>query len=274
MKILLIIWLCAFHLSHDGLAQADQKTIETEAQRLYSSEMASWKGTDLLLQKYPDKQKDIGGYFSYSAGSNTVCLFYSKANKSRVIISFTFDNTFSTSTAIINEEERELTVAEQELLAIRQQAVNEYTTDKLFKRYENINPNFIPLIDGLGKRVYIFSGPIQSGVVVFGNDYLITFDNKGRIKEKRALHQNIIIMDAAGKEGKELTASMHTHLPKTGELMTATDLCTLMLYCPYVQWRQHYVISSKYVSVYDCVDGFAIMTRKAWDRINKSQSGK
>jgi len=110
--------------------------------------------------------------------------------------------------------------------------------------------------------------------VVFGNDYLITFDNKGEIKEKKALHHNIIIIDATGKEGKELSASMHTHLPKTGELMTATDLCTLMLYCPYVQWRQHYVVTSKYVSLYDCEDGFAVMTKKTWDRINSSQSGK
>lgn len=65
---------------------------------------------------------------------------------------------------------------------------------------------------------------------------------------------------------------MHSHLPETGDLITATDICTLKLYGKYAQWGQHYVISQENVSIWDChKQALLVMTRKAWDRISKDQ---
>ncbi|MFN8251902.1 MAG: hypothetical protein U0V75_08455 [Ferruginibacter sp.] len=65
---------------------------------------------------------------------------------------------------------------------------------------------------------------------------------------------------------------MHTHLGETGDFITATDICTLMLYARFANWQQHMVISENYVSIWDCKQNslFAI-TRKAWDRIYADQ---
>ena len=65
---------------------------------------------------------------------------------------------------------------------------------------------------------------------------------------------------------------MHSHLPSTGEYITATDICTLMLYEKYPGWKQYYVISPSYVSIWSCEkDELVILTKKAWDSINEDQ---
>jgi hypothetical protein len=49
---------------------------------------------------------------------------------------------------------------------------------------------------------------------------------------KRALHKNIIPIEFGPKvaDGKEVEGAMHSHLPATEHFITATDICTLMLY--------------------------------------------
>lgn len=113
----------------------------------------------------------------------------------------------------------------------------------------------------------------MTGVVVFGNDYLIEFDKKNNIKKKKALHANIIPIDFT--DNSEETTTYHNHIKETGDLITATDICTLMLYGPYTHWQQHYVISEKNISIWDCKkDQLLVLTREAWDRINKHQNEK
>ena len=48
--------------------------IVREGKELYRSEMASWYGTDIFLEKYKDKA-NIGGYFSYSENNKSKFLF-------------------------------------------------------------------------------------------------------------------------------------------------------------------------------------------------------
>jgi len=68
---------------------------------------------------------------------------------------------------------------------------------------------------------------------------------------------------------------MHSHLPETGEFITATDVCTLMLYSQYTHWSQHYVLSKKYVSIWDCdKESLVVLTTEAWEKIADQQEGK
>jgi len=65
---------------------------------------------------------------------------------------------------------------------------------------------------------------------------------------------------------------MHSHLPETGDFITATDICTLMLYEKFTTWKTHYVISKNYVSIWDCKkDDLVILTMQAWKRIIDDQ---
>jgi len=250
----------------------EEKEIINEGTKLYKTEMASWYGTDIFLEKFADKGPNTGGYFSYIANDRSICVFFSKDPTPKILATFSFDSTYNVNTALVDGREREPSKQESDLMIIRQIALAELSTDTLFKAYKDMNPNLIPLNDDRGKRVYILTGPKKQGIVVFGNDYLLTFEKENKLKNKRQLHKNIITIDYGSKDGKTIIATMHTHLPETGDLITATDVCTLMLYEKYAQWGQHYVMSSKNVSIWDCKkDQLMVMTRKAWDKINSSQ---
>lgn len=251
----------------------NQDEILAEAWLLYNSEMASWHGTDIFRARFADRSDKVGGYFSYSEGHEHTCIFFSTDDDPDVLASITFTDNFVPEAAMVKDTPRKLTSFEKDLFTIRQKALSESVTDTLFKRYNNTNLNFIPLIVKDKKKVYVLTGPTVTGVVIFGNDYLIEFDKKNNIKKKRALHANIIPIEYTDNPGE--TTTMHSHVEETGDLITATDICTLLLYSPYTHWEQHYVVSKKNVSIWNCKkDELLVLTREAWDRINEHQREK
>lgn len=247
--------------------------IVEEGKLLYKSEMASWYGTDLFLENYKDRN-NIGGYFSYIDNEVAKCIFFSKGDKPKVIGSISFDSTYNTKTANVSLAERDFTKNENDLYEIRKLALAEINSDTLFKTYKNTNLNLIPLANVKEKKVYVLTGPQNSGVVIFGNDYLLTFDDNNKLLIKKQLHKNIIPVYYGGKEeeGKKNIGAMHSHLPETGEYMTATDICTLMLYEKFAKWEQHIVVSDKYMNIWNCkTDQLVVLPKEVVDRINKDQ---
>lgn len=237
--------------------------------------MASWYGTDIFLKQFADRRSNAGGYFSYLSGDKAVCVFFSNDENPKIIASIAFDSTYDINNAKADGEIREMSDIEYEILAIRKRAIVEFQSDTLFKSYKGMNPNFIPISDEYGKRVYILTGPQKQGVVVFGNDYLLAFDRANNIISKKRLHKNIIPIEYGKTGDKHILSTMHTHLPETGDLITATDICTLMLYATYTQWQHHFVISPKKVSIWDCRQHkLTTMTRKAWDKMAGSKNKK
>lgn len=247
--------------------------IVAEGKRLYKSEMASWYGTDLFLERYKDRA-NIGGYFSYSENNIAKCVFFSKGDNPKVIGTISIDSTYDTKTAQTDLNEREFTSYENDLYAIRKIALVTINSDTLFKTYKNTNLNLIPLINGNEKKVYVLTGPKQNGVVIFGNDYLLTFDKDNNLTNKKQLHRNIIPINYGGKEdeGKEIEGTIHSHLPETGDFITATDICTLMLYEKFAKWKQHNVVSKKYLNIWNCLtDQLIVIPMNTIEKINKDQ---
>lgn len=238
-----------------GQSKIEKNTtqIVEEGKRLYKSEMASWYGTDLFLEKFTDKDK-IGGYLSYTENEISKCIFFSKTEKPKVLGTMTFDETFNIKTAKTELIERELNQIETELYRIRKTALKTINSDTIFKQYKNTNLNLIPLIVNGEKKVLVLTGPKNNGVVIFGNDYLMKFDEDDNLIERKRLHKNIIWTEYGEKitEGQEIVAGSHTHLPETGEFITATDVCTLMLYEKSTTWKQYHVYSKNYMSIWDC----------------------
>jgi hypothetical protein len=268
-----ILTLLSLHVLGQNNPTAEAQPIVPEGKLLYKSEMASWYGTDLFVENYKDRD-NIGGYFSYSDNEFAKCIFFSKADKPRVIGTITFDSTYNTRTANLSLTERDFTTTENDLYEIRKLALAEINADTLFRTYKNTNLNLIPLINGKDKKVYVLTGPQNSGVVIFGNDYLLTFDDNNKLLIKKQLHKNIIPVYYGGKEeeGKKSIGAMHSHLPETGEFMTATDICTLMLYEKFAKWEQHIVVSEKYMNIWNCkTDQLTVIPREVVDKINKDQ---
>lgn len=247
--------------------------IVAEGKLLYKSEMASWYGTDLFLENFKDRDK-IGGYFSYTDNGIAKCVFFSKSNEPKVIGTISFDSTYNTRIAVIDLIERDFSTNEHDLYVIRKLALTEIQTDTLFKTYDNTDLNLIPLINENEKKVYVLTGPQQTGVVIFGNDYLLTFDSKNKLLFKKQLHKNIIPIYYGRKEdeGKQVEGTVHSHLPETGDFITATDICTLMLYEKTAKWKTHNVVSKKYLNIWDCEkDELNVISMDIIEKINKDQ---
>lgn len=245
------------------------KPIIEEGKRLYKSEMSSWHGTDLFLTKYQNRD-NIGGYFSYTQNNENINVFFSKSESPKIIGTIKFDDTFNLEKANIDLTERNLTKGENEIYVLRKKALNIIQNDTIFKTYQNTNLNLIPLIDKKENKVYVLTGPSVNGVVIFGNDYLLTFDKKNNLKSAKALHKNIIPIEY--KNGDEVDTTIHSHLPETGDFITATDICTLMLYGKSTGWKQHHVISKNYLNIWNInTDNLFVMTVDAVKKINEDQ---
>jgi len=250
----------------------EAQPIVAEGKLLYKSEMASWYGTDLFLENYKNRD-NIGGYFSYTDNDISKCVFYSKSDSPKVIGTISFDSTYNVKTAKTDLSERDFTTNENDLYAIRKMALSEANSDTLFKSYKNTNLNFIPIINGDEKKVYVLTGPKQNGVVIFGNDYLLTFNKNNQLLLKKQLHRNIIVINYGNEEeGKLVVGTVHSHLPETGEFITATDICTLMLYEKFARWETHNVVSSEYLNVWNCeTNQLTVISMDAVKKINKDQ---
>ncbi|MFH6993008.1 hypothetical protein [Flavobacterium sp. FlaQc-48] len=244
--------------------------VVTEGKKLYRSEMASWYGTDLFLEKYKEREK-IGGYFSYSENEVSKCIFFSQDNHPKVIGTIIFDAAYNIKTARVETEERNFSKNENDLYIIRTKALNAIKTDTVFKHYPNSSLNLIPVISNNEKKVYVLTGPTNNGVVIYGNDYLLHFDEKNNLKSTKRLHANIIPVNFGNEENITL-ASIHSHLPQTGDLITATDICTTMLYEKFTNWSTVYVTSQKYVSIWNCkTDELTVMTTDAFEKIKNDK---
>jgi len=287
VPVLFILLLPVLTAAAQDLKNTEQITsnIVKEGKQLYSSEMASWYGTDIFLEKFPARRQNLSGYFSYPNNDNGLinCVFFSKNETPQVLATITFDSTYNVHTAQIDSVKRPFNAYEKDIYTIRSIAKEEIQRDTaLFRGYRNIRLNLIPMISNGEKKVYVLSGPEVSNVVIFGNDYLLTFDPKNRLTGKKRLHNNIIPVDYGSKADKDKNdtsnitlATLHSHAPETGDFITATDICTLMLYAPYAKWMQHIVVSKNYISIWDCEKNqLGILTKEAWDRIQQDQGTK
>ena len=277
-KLITLFAVVLIHINSTNIfsQDIDPQTIVEEGKTLYRLEMAAWNGTDLFLEKYQDTDR-VGGYLSYPEDRHTKCIFFSRADTSTILGTITFDSTFAVQQAKVNLEERSFTDLEKDLYDIRQQALAELNKDTLFKFYKNTSLNLIPLIRNKEKKVYILTGPQVSGVVIFGNDYLITFDENNQVVEKKALHKNIISIPYGQEdaEGNRAVGATHSHSSETGDYITATDICTIMLYSKYAGWKTYEVISDNYLNLWDCEKNtLAIISRKALEKIRKHQENK
>ena len=251
--VFILCCLQAFNACAQENLQKIASAIRTEATILYRSETASWYGTDLLTQNYKDDLDKIGGYVSYAEDSYEKCIFFSREDSPKVIMTILFDSKLEPGKATYSLMKRAFTPIERELYSLRIITQKEVLKDtSFFETYSNTNYNFIPVVDNGVKKVYILTGTSKNDVVVFGNDYLLTFGNDNKLIDRKKLHRNILPTPYGSKAdtAKTVVGSMHTHLPGTSDYMTVTDLCTLMLYAKATGWETYSVVSEKYICIW------------------------
>lgn len=269
--LLLLCISISFALSAQKNPTELAQPIVTESKLLYKSEMASWFGTDIFLEKFSD-MNIVGGYFSYTEGDTSTCIFFSDARKPQVLGEIQFDTTFNPSTAKVDLERRSFTNLENNLFVIRSKALDELRSDTMFTRYNNTDFNLIPVIKDGERKVYVLTGTASNGVVLFGNDYLLTFDAENNLLTKKRIHQNLIPVYLNDPDAKNAVGTIHSHLPETGDFMTATDICTAMLYQDITHWETITVVSEKYMNIWNCrTNTLTVVEKDIFKKIDEDQ---
>lgn len=248
-------------------------SITLESERLYQLENACWRGTEVFFTSNKQQRTQAAGCFSYHNSATQVsCVFYSTDTAAPVLSTIHFDTSFRPSSIRIDKEKRRFTPLEARILRIKMMAMDEIDHDSIFQLYENTSFSIIPVIDSFSAAVYVITAPEVKGVVLFGNDYLLRFNNNDSLLQKRALHRDMIAVDFAPDAAGELTETYHTHNPAAGKYITATDICTLRLYGRYTHWKQHVVLSPLFASVWDVEQNvLSVFTAEQWNRMNNSK---
>ncbi|WP_108821001.1 hypothetical protein [Dysgonomonas sp. Marseille-P4361] len=242
--------------------------IEAEGKSLFRLELAAWYGSEIFRENY-NGERTIGGYFSYIDADTPKCLFFSKDEKPKVIGVVSFGDIKIVETATIDFKVRDFKKEEKALYTIRQKALEEVRQDTLFKNYTNSSLNLIPVIEKDIRRVYALTAPKVSGVVLFGNDYLLEFNKEEELVNVREIHKSLIPVDF-GEEGDSIT--FHNHASEIEPFITPSDICTLLLYAKFAGWKRHFVASKEYVSIWDCEkESLRIVTREQFDNMKDEE---
>jgi len=251
--------------------EAVKAKIIREGKLLYRSEMASWYGSEVFLSETYKSREFIGGYFSYTKNDTSRCIYYSQDTNPRVIGAISFEKTYSPDLTTANLKEREFTPLEKQLHAICSRAQEILETDSFFTFYKNTAYNLVPLISEGQRKVYVFTKSRLQGTIIFGNDYLLTFDSKNQLLSKKRIHKEATIMRFnIGEQPDTLfTGGAHSHVGEDDEFITPTDICTLMLHEQFNNWKQHYVISKEHINVWDChTNELSVFTREEWEQLH------
>ncbi len=257
-------------------AEPPTEAILAEGLKLYQSERASWVATDLMLATTIDRSQ-IGGYLTYFRGDSVCTVFWAKGSTGGAGTPLIGSYVFLSQDVRVETSHFQpvgaFTTTEARLFGIRQAALDKINADRNeFPVPANTSLN-LDLLDGpAGTRVYVLTGPQQAGIVPIGNDHLLTFDKSGRLTATERLHSTYLPMSQS-IEQKEIKEMFHTHLP-AHPYITATDICNSLLYPP-PGCTQLVVMSQDYVSFFNLEKKqLLILTRKAYERIAKSQATK
>lgn len=203
-------------------------SVLAEGTLLYKYEKAAWISTDLAMENETVKN-DYAGFFVYQEqGGIRVIILGEKTEN--CIAEYSFESDFSKPKSV-KTENRELSNQEKKLLEVRDK-IKEGISDKKYEVTipDGYSPNFILLPFAAKYKLYIIMGTSQRDVIPFGNDYLFIADQNGNIENWQKFHSRLI-PGYTTFEGDKVTELTHSHL-RTTPMITATDICTFMLYAP------------------------------------------
>lgn len=272
LHLVLIILFPQVLLAQKNL-QKESSRILNEAKFLYRIEKANWLATDILIEKNNELLKKVKGYAAYNKNENTIAFFWDQ--EQRIIFSVGFNGHPEELKYTIYREERTATAYEKKIISMRNKILDAMrsNSDKFFSFYEGINPNIVPILNKKESYAYVLSASNDSdGNLLIGNDYKIVFNKRGNISQKKKLHNSLIKLPTKNEKTEKIVGSIHSHVIEDLPYMTATDICTFMLYKDILGLTNHTVVSKKYYSIFDAENRtFIIITSKAMEKINSDQ---
>lgn len=233
-------------------------SILVEGNLLFYYEKATWIAYDMALEN-PVIRNKFESYLTYQTGKAIKTIIIGK-NLENCVAEYSFITDYDTPD-IVQLTERELSTYEKKLIYMRERIMSQLGKDEYDLRIpEGYSLNFILLPYGKKYKLYVLAGTSQLNIIPFGNDYLFIADDYGNIERWRKFHTGLIPTQTEfeGSKVRELT---HSHV-KDNPLISATDICTFMLYAPLYDLERFSVYADGRYMTYDLESNSISVTDK------------
>lgn len=201
-------------------------SILLEGNLLYRYEKAAWISIDMARDN-KTIQKDFFSYLVYHENDTVRTLILNKKSECIYELRFVFQFDKPISDFVLT---RALSAKEQNMVSTKTAIIKNIVEQKIpIGCPEGYGLNMILMPKDDGYKFYIITGANKSGIIPFGNDYLFMTDDSGNIQSWKRFHSRLIALDSKGPNGEVFSETIHSHL-KAEPFITATDICTFMLY--------------------------------------------
>ena len=250
--------------SQHGLEKETNRILK-EGYMLYKLEQASWQASSIQKNRYHDLNDSLGGFLSYISNDKIRTIFWNENDSFHIQLELNFDSIAGEASATSIELKREADHYEKELIQLRQAAFHDVLEDseEFYELFEGISLNLIPVIENGRKGVFIITGPRSDDEILFGNDYLLRFNSRNQLKSRVKLHESLVTIPFNENTGTNNNrTTFHSHASKKTQLISSTDICTLLLYRNYIHWKYHMVTSKRFVSVWNVETGTLMIFKR------------
>jgi len=201
-------------------------SILQEGYTLYLYEKIAWVSTDEFIERIENKSGVRQVVFPSS--ENELSALFFRESDSTAVFSFKMD--LEARAATMEAEPRPLTDLEKGAIQLKT-ILREKIEDSDIPISNNpdaagdLNLEILPL-DGL-IRLYLLQGTTLNGLIPFGNDITVDFDEDLNLITWRREHNTFI--PAQLNPDEEIGVFFHTHVPDK-PFISPTDICTFLLY--------------------------------------------
>ncbi len=220
-------------------------SILAEGVRLYGYEKAAWMTSD-SVRTHCKNLDDIGVSVVYEEGNVFTCIFTDEKEENVVFCGKGKLDALKRELQWSNEV-RPLSGVEKEALNAKKkciQKLSESYGDSIFNMPSaNGSLNIDIIKRNEGYRLYILQGTALMGIIPYGNDYIVDYDNNFNITSFKRCHKGFLALPV--ESGKKVESSMHSHTPDN-PYMSVTDVCTSLLYGRDLYGIQTFVVLSTY----------------------------
>ncbi|MFN8241413.1 MAG: hypothetical protein U0X39_11790 [Bacteroidales bacterium] len=250
-------------------------SIKSEGFIIYRLEAVSWKATDLLMKKEKDLLAGIKGYLSYLKGDSLVTIFYNNDPEPRVILTYRFESAENTGNVKKSKVNRQPDLHEKELVKIREDALSRINSDttNFYRVYPNTSLNLVPVCYPTATLVFVLTGPTGSGMVPYGNDYVLYYSASGDFVKKARLHYGYIPTSWVDPLGKSDLQAMHNHI--NSDYITSTDIANTLLYRKFIRWTELVIVGREHTSIWNVrKNTLEVMTNMEYINSGQKKSNK
>lgn len=242
-------------------AQTPAEAIRQTGFALYQLEAASRLAADTLQARFAtDKNiEKISGYLSYKTSRGFKTIFWNTDDYERceILYEFTHSPELTPSQLKSKASFRSPTNYEKVLIDIRTDAATRANGDAaLAQKIGNIGLTLIIYDDEQRIYAYLLPATLNANNLYMGADMAIVYNREGAYLSQSAIHtEQFAISPLSDGIPSKVSGKTFVALASNDPTLSATDICTLLLFRPYIQWEELYYTSPRFLCIFNVKTG-------------------